>query len=71
MYVGNNIRELREVRGLSQLALGEAVGLRQSTISEIERGTNQPSLDTVYKLAEYFCVEPGDLLKVPTQSTSA
>lgn len=38
MTVGDRIREARRERGLSQQELGDAIGVGQSTISEIEHG---------------------------------
>lgn len=40
MYVGSRIRALRKARGLNQTQLAKAIGVDQSTISDIERGAN-------------------------------
>lgn len=61
-HVGERVRKLREQRGLKQHELGNAIGVRQSTISEIERGGNQPSVPVLCKLADYFSVKPGFFL---------
>ncbi len=60
--IGERVRTLREARGITQIGLGDAIGVRQSTISEIERGSNQPSVPVLYKLADYFGVKPGYFL---------
>lgn len=60
--IGERVRKLREVRDISQNELGDAIGVRQTTISEIERGGNQPSVLVLRKLAEYFGVKPGFFL---------
>ena len=60
--VGERVRKLREERGLTQSELGDAIGVRQSTVSEIERGGNQPSILVLRKLSEHFKVNPGFFL---------
>lgn len=40
MSIGQRIRALRKLRGLTQVGLAKLVGLDQSTISDIERGAN-------------------------------
>lgn len=60
--VGERLKELREDRGLTQSELGDAIQVRQTTISEIERGSNMPSLRVLYKLADFFNVQPGHFL---------
>lgn len=50
--LGNRLRELRQSAGLTQVALAEASGVPQPRISKYERGTRQPSLDTLRALAK-------------------
>jgi len=65
----NALRELRAQRGLSQGALGKAVGVSRQTINAIETGRYQPSLPLAFGLARHFGIaieelfhpEPGDL----------
>jgi HTH-type transcriptional regulator/antitoxin HipB len=45
--VGNAIRRARKKRGLSQSELGEKTGLRQGTISLIEKGNPAAKLETI------------------------
>lgn len=45
-------RTLRKAQGLSQEALAERAGLHRNFISLIERGQNQPTVDTLFRLAE-------------------
>jgi transcriptional regulator with XRE-family HTH domain len=37
--IGNRLRELRKRRGLTQAEVAEAVGVKQTLVSEYERGT--------------------------------
>lgn len=58
----NRIRELRMEAGLSQQALGDAVGVSKVTISDLERGEMQLTVDYMRRLAKALDVEPADLL---------
>lgn len=44
MNVGANIRRIREEKGIPQVWLAEQVGISQSMLCQIERGTKAPSL---------------------------
>ena len=59
--MGDKIRALREARGMSQLELAEALGLRQSAIALWETGKNEPTAFNIRRLADLFGVPPGDL----------
>lgn len=50
----NRVKELREQTGLSQAALGAALGVSRQTINAIERGRYLPSLPLAFDLARYF-----------------
>lgn len=50
----NDVRTLREQAGLSQAALGEALGVSRQTINSIETGKYDPSLPLAIKLARQF-----------------
>ena len=54
--VGIRIRELRKDAKISQEKLGEFLGLCQNSISKLENGTTQLTLDNQVKLVEYFHV---------------
>jgi transcriptional regulator with XRE-family HTH domain len=61
-HIGTNIRSLRSSRNISQEALAQALKVRQSTISMIEIGNNEPSMKMLRKLAEFFDVAPAYFL---------
>lgn len=68
-----NLRELRELRGLSQQDLGERARLSRNQVSNLERneGTkklpNDPMMSTVYRLARALDVPPAVLLPESTR----
>jgi putative transcriptional regulator len=57
----NSVRERRGERGLSQGALGQAVGVSRQTINAIEQGRYLPSLPLAFALARYFGATVEDL----------
>ena len=48
---GRVVRRAREGRGLSQEALADLAAVSRSFLSEVERGSASPSLETMHKLA--------------------
>jgi len=56
------IKELREERKLSQEQLGKELGFKYNTISNWERGTREPDIQTIKKLAGFFNVSTDYLL---------
>lgn len=49
--VGARVRSARQERGLSVGALAQAAGIGKGSLSEIEHGTRNPTLSTLYALA--------------------
>ncbi|UVC08985.1 helix-turn-helix transcriptional regulator [Rhizobium sp. TH2] len=49
--IGAIIRELRRTRGLTQAQLADRSGRTLDTISQLERGVNSPSLDTLMAIS--------------------
>lgn len=60
--VGKIIKELRTEKGLSQQALGKAVGVSQKAIDYWERGVNEPKASYIILLADFFGVSTDYLL---------
>jgi len=48
------VRQLRLTRGLSQAALGDALGVSRQTVNSIETGRYLPSLPLAIALARFF-----------------
>lgn len=57
MALGERIREIRKMKGLSILDLKEKTGLSKSTISDIENGKSSPTTETLQKIADALEVD--------------
>ncbi len=62
--LGERIRVLREDRNVTQVVLAERTGLRQSHISDIERGILLPNLVTLLRIAAALPCKVSDLTSV-------
>lgn len=51
MSVGENIRRMRAANGLSQAELAQKVGVAQSMVAMIERGSRMPTITLANELA--------------------
>jgi transcriptional regulator with XRE-family HTH domain len=60
--LARNLRTLRQREGLSQEALADVSGLHRTYISDLERGTRNPSIAVIDKLARALRVPAGKLL---------
>ncbi|MFC8456425.1 helix-turn-helix domain-containing protein [Streptomyces sp. NPDC057242] len=63
MLIGARIREARLDANLSQIELGERVGLDHKTIHRIEHGTSDPRLSALIRIAEATGVDLVELLR--------
>lgn len=52
----NRIEEIRKARGVNQEELAKALGVSRQTISSLENGRYNPSIELAYKLSKYFGV---------------
>ena len=52
MNIGENLKRIREARGLTQVALAEAVGVTPSMITQIESGTKALSVKLAVDIAQ-------------------
>jgi transcriptional regulator with XRE-family HTH domain len=59
---GQVIERLRRERGLSQEKLALAAQLNRTFVWRIERGEQNPSLDSLFRLAEALGLDPEDLV---------
>jgi len=56
------LRRLRLAKELTQEDLGFEAGLRRTFISSLELGQKQPSITTIFKLAQFLEISLSDLM---------
>lgn len=59
---GNNLRLNRKIRGLSQTALAEQVGVKRNNIASYESGMVEPNARVFLKICHFFDQSPEDML---------
>lgn len=59
---GRNLRNLRNLQGVSLNALGKELGVTGSAISSWELGNKEPNFDMLKKVANYFQVSTDYML---------
>ena len=60
--VGDNVCRIRKEKGLTQEKLSELSGLSQQYISDLERGKRNPTIVTIYEVAQALGVSHLDLV---------
>jgi transcriptional regulator with XRE-family HTH domain len=60
--LGKALRKLRLAAELSQEQLGFESGVQRNFISLIETGQNQPTIGTIFKLAQALGIKPSKLV---------
>ena len=60
--IGDNLKEVRTRRLLTQVQLAEKSGVNQVTIARIERNRVDPRFSTMRRLAKALDVDPTELL---------
>jgi transcriptional regulator with XRE-family HTH domain len=63
--IGQNVKRLREKKGLTQEQFAEASGFSQQYISSLERGRRNPTIITIHELAAALGVSHVDLVLPP------
>ncbi len=66
--LADNIRALREARGLTQLQLAKSAGLPRATWANLESGAANPTLSVLARVATALSVPFEELLMRPTPS---
>lgn len=61
---GQILRKLRKEAGLTQEKLGMEAGLQRNYVSSLELGEKQPSLSSVFKLAQALKIEASSLIRL-------
>jgi len=60
--VGRNVRRLRMERQMTQEQFAERSGFSQQYISDLERGRRNPTIVSLYELAQALGATPIDLI---------
>lgn len=60
--VGENVRQLRISRGMTQERLAEVSGFSQQYISDLERGRRNPTVVSLFDLAQALETTPAELV---------
>lgn len=61
--IGSNIKKLRKVKGLSQLAFADLFNLTRGNISSYEELRAEPKVEVILQIAKYFSIPVGELLE--------
>ncbi len=68
-YLAQNIAQLRTKRGMSQLQLARQAGIPRSTLTNIESGAGNPSLNNLIKISLALSVGVEELLSRPRRDS--
>ena len=60
--LGVNVRHHRKLKGLTQEELALEAGMERSYVSDLERGTRNPSVSALGRLAKALGIQPHELL---------
>ncbi len=64
MEIGKSLKQNRENRGLSQLQLAKATGLKQQNISRWENDTHIPDVLSCSIIAKYYDITIDELIDI-------
>lgn len=62
LLVGRNVKRIRIARGLTQEELAERSGFSQQYLSDLERGRRNPTIVSLWELAQALDATPVDLI---------
>ena len=62
VYLGENVKNARKARGLTQVQLAENLSFSRDFIQSIEIRGTQPRYEDLYEIANYFRIPLDDLL---------
>ena len=61
--MNNRIEEIRKAQGIRQEDFAKALGVSRQTISSLETGRYNPSIQLAYKIAKYFQLTIEDVFR--------
>ena len=62
-FCGENLKKIRENRGLTQKQLADKLNIASSTVGMYEQGRRQPDLDTLIKMSDKLLIPTSMLIK--------
>lgn len=62
--IGKRIKELRELKNISQIDLASACNFEKSNMNRIESGNTCPSIYTLYKIAQNLEIKMTEITDV-------
>lgn len=71
LYVGIELRKARNALGATQRDVGDAMGLSQNSISNIEAGRQRIRLDELYGICMYLELDPREILPTKAEVTTS
>lgn len=73
LSIGEAMRRIREAQSpyMSQGALGKILDLKRTSITNIERGKQKPTLETLYRFCEHFRIQISELIPQVSDVTQA
>jgi len=73
MSTGQNIKKIREEKGVTQQTLADLIAMHRSNYSKIESGQRELSIDALNKIAKYFGMTTDQIINydgnLPTEVT--
>ena len=60
--LSQQLKQLREAKGMTQLELSRDLDIAPSTVGMYETGRREPDYNNLKKIARYFKVSPNDLI---------
>ncbi|NOZ93149.1 MAG: helix-turn-helix transcriptional regulator [Acidobacteria bacterium] len=64
--IGERLRKLRKLRGMTQSELARQIGIQQSDLSRMEKGTYRVSLDNLFKILTVFGMDVAQFFQQET-----
>ncbi|MHC1696412.1 MAG: LexA family protein [Eubacteriales bacterium] len=63
MSIGDNMKKLREKKGLSQEEFGKIAGVTDKAVSNWETGLREPKMGSIQKIADYFGITKSEIIE--------
>ena len=60
--INENLKQLRQISGMTQASVADAIAVTRQTVSSYESGRTQPDLETLKRLAEVYGADLHDVL---------